>query len=323
MERSVLDFDVALDDDGGLTVAYRAEDPQFGVAAVFTRRRPGPGEAWGDEHLHMVNGSLVRMGVDAAGDVYLLWSVSGAGYYADRYSRAADQWDGPVLLGADGYQAARLDTQRAREGAVIVVSDRSMSKQLRAHTFVAGSGWTEASVLGAGEQATLDIALAIDGSATVVWALGPDYELKVATSDPNTGRWTGVATTLSGSIGPSRAEVDIDPAGNRSVLLGSTFTDSPILSWGSEGAQASWSAPVTVTASGRHPRFGLDAVGNGLALWTQDATYVARFDKSSGTWQQPTRLAASAAGSSLHVAPDGKALALVETGNAVEAFRFE
>jgi hypothetical protein len=252
-------------------------------------------------------------GIDAAGNVTVVWAgIDAAGraaLYAKQRDAAAGVWGAPIALsraGGDVQGEAGLAVDPAGNAVAVWTVAGGV---VQAATREGASGtWSTPVDLSAG-GAQPDPAVAIDGagSVTAVWSRGA---VETATR-PAGGSWapaTAISATLPGGREP---DVAVDAAGGAvAIWRGERGIQSAVR----PHAAATWSSPGHVGGdSVAAPRLAVDAVGNAVATWvdTHGAVRTAVRPAASGHWLSETGVSAIGGASTPQVEVGARGNAIV------------
>lgn len=320
------DPQIALDQAGNATAIW------YGAGLQAATREAGG--AWTTPTI--VAAGTIRaqqLVVDAAGNVTAIW-VGQTGI-SDQLIHSATRaaggtWSAPVVLSSSGFDSVAPDVAVDKAGnttAVWTGSDGT-NKIIQTATRPVSGAWSAPSDLSAGGENATSPQIAIDaaGNATAIWHR-PSAEADIQTATrPAGGTWSaGSYIPNAKSPAADVAQIAFDAAGNTTALWRGSDSVNSILQSSSRSASGTWSAPVNVSATGRHSfgqRLVVDAAGTATAVWhSHDGTYnVVQFATRSpgGTWSTPDNLSATgghAIAPEIALDPAGDAVAVWIRGN--------
>jgi len=235
------------------------------------------------------NSQEAQVGMGPNGTALVVWEAILLGVGSNRFVPGTG-WSDPTLISPDDEQqyGQRLSINDRGDGVAVWVR-RGNETEIWANSFVADSGWSNASAVGAADSSSFpELAVAPDGSAVAVWSTGhrPTF-LWASEFSPGVG-W-GNATILQQDTdgGSQFPAVAMDGLGRGTVV------------WAHSGLWSSryvpgdgWQATVQLDSRPTGDAVVVaDPSGNAMAVWSPsgEAVRTSRFDAATG-WANSTPL---------------------------------
>lgn len=299
----------AIDDDGNVTVVWRASQPD-GSTAIESVYRPHDG-TWGAPVQVAVSaayGTSPRVAVDDAGRALALWVEEvGATEVAYTADRAADgSWSEPVAVSdPEGRTLYGAGVSIGLDGdalATWIAHDEFERRRVHVSSRPAGGEWSAPVLLSDPAQEAQGVTRHIgpSGAATLVWrrSTGGGVAIESATRPPGGVDWSEPVRVSAAGDNVDGFTAAANAAGDLIVVWQSwhRFHDGTLyrpLSSSLRPAGGEWSPPALITdgpATG--PRVTLQADGDAFAVWQTDdhsaPSRVRAAAYSFGSWRQPT-----------------------------------
>lgn len=302
-----------------------------------------PGMGWGAaqtlQAVSTTSGTFLTTGTiaaDANGGAIAIWVTISSGrndLSASRFQPATG-WSAPVLI--EPFANFDFSPSLAIDGsgnalAVWVHADGTFTNQtVWSNRFVPSSGWGTPQQIGGSASTfanTPDVAMTPGGDAIAVWDEATGVNDDIWSNRFLAASGWGTAQLIEADPGSAgAASVAIDPAGNALAVW--TQSDGTLFNAVTNRfvPATGWGTPQILDTDttgnlSSSPVIGMDAAGNGIALWTQQETTPTsfqnrvvsdRFVTTSG-WGAPQTVALGAAGTSLF----SQAISVDGNGNAL------
>jgi hypothetical protein len=301
--RESSDAQAAIDPRGDAVVAFKSQDGS-GATVVDVAAEQGLGGEWGAPATVSPAGSdSPSLGMDAAGDAFLAWRVTGSSGQAVQLAQrpAGGDWSTPTNLSPAGVTAMEPDLAVDAKGDVAVIWEHHVGANLaQVTTRPAGGSWTVPKDLSDEEEEAYRVRVRLDaaGDATAVWIreFKGAFTVRAATAAAGSVAWsapTDLSAVLSQEPEPWPA---VDSGGDGVVAWSIATSDGEAIEAAArKGAGGSWSPPVAISAPGviaTQPQVGIDDAGRAVAIWRDDETtdkgaWSADYDPGSETPDQP------------------------------------
>ncbi len=320
---------VVVDADGNATVVSFGDDA--GDLAVFGTARSADGSWLREDRLSASGQDALdpRVAVAADGTVTGAWIRSdGANWRVQVASRAPGSggtWGLAATLSTAGEDAATPELAAAADGAVTVVwsSLSGVHYRVFAATRPAGGSWSAPQALSDDGQdaASPQVAVAADGTATVVWRRSDgSHDLVETVSRPVGGGWSAAETLSAPGESGLNPQVAVAADGSAIVVWDRFDGSHDRVQASQRPAGGAWSAPETISDAGQSastPQVVIAADGTATAAWRRsdgtDERIQAASQPPGAAWTTPRTL--SDAGQSAFVpllaaAPSGDVTAV-------------
>jgi hypothetical protein len=319
---------VAMDDNGN-GIALWVQTEGFS-SSLWANRYDATIGGWGTPQ--MVAASVVgqhQITMTGAGDAFVVWWSPGQVGF-NRYDAANAAWGtASEIPPVNGEESAIAPQIAASSGGEVVAVWR---QPVGGIFMVAGSrydsgtmGWTPSELLevedGIGSQEAR-LAMGSNGDAVAVWWHGPS--MRANRLEVGAPGWSGAEVITSSGSSPPHAAMD---ASGNVMVVGTSNYDFKATRYDAFAVQwAEQTSPYDMTS---HPRVGLDAAGNGVAVWSYFYTnlgiWAGRYDVWGDSWEASERIdnddEAPRSNWQVAVNAKGHAVAVWSQGNAVWANR--
>ncbi len=284
-----------------------------------------------------------KIAFDSAGNGIAVW-LQGGDVVMSRYTVGNGQWSTATVLDANPNPAysPRVTVERTSGNAFVSWSQSDgAAVSMYVSSFTASNNsWSVAQLLETNNLAVTNsgegTASASNGEhAVVTWLQTDGSANHLYMSRLVAGTWTApvrVDTINAYGVG-DHPEVKVDGSGNVVVVWRQRDPNDGsfrIFARRWDNNTQSFGAIVGLNGPGdRHPRLGMDAAGNAIAIWRGGAVYARRYDVTTGVWSPQFQVSgAGSAGTNGEIAVDTNGDALVtwvesdSTGNSQYARRF-
>ncbi len=293
---------VTVDDGGNATAVWQQWNSSSSSTDVWASRYSGA--AWGTP-VALDNGSgnatRPRIAAAAGGNATAVWQQQN-GSTADIWGCSyvgGTGWSSPVLLEADDTgEALSPELGADSSGNVEVVfqqwNNTSLSYDVRANRFAAGSGWGNASALENDSANATAPKVTVDsgGNFTAVWLQANGSSQGVWASRFESGSWA--APALIESVGGSAGQIEAaaDAAGNATAVWQSANA-SLNTAWRNRYTRGiGWGSAALIPTSGGDiawPQIAVNPSGVAFAVWarsdgTRNSIWANRYVPGSG-WE--------------------------------------
>jgi len=311
------------------------------TAGTLNVNRFAPGTGWGSaqtlQTVSLSTGSLVSLAIaaDANGGAIALWDNASSGrqdLFASRF-QAATGWSAPVAI--EPFAAFDFSPSVGIDGAgnAIAVWEHAdttfTSTTIWANRFVPSSGWGTPQQIGGSSTTfaeTPDVAVTPGGDAIVVWDESNSVSDDIWSNRFVAATGWGTAQLIEADAGTAlAAQVAADAAGNAIAVWDQSDGTLFNIVTNRFVPASGWGTPqildTDTTGSVGGPAVGIDAGGNGIALWVQqeasgtnsiNRVVADRFATTSG-WAAPQTVALGVVSQQIF----SPALAVDGNGNAL------
>lgn len=296
----VRELRLAVDQAGNATAVWTEEAVNFTHSDVVASRFNSGTASWeapvAIENLNL-SAEFPHMGVDAAGNVVLIW-VQGGNIWSNRWDATAESWGIPQLAETEAVNPRPVRFTLAPDGTGLTVwGDRyGMREELFVNRFSADDGWGLATVLQR-EMATTahspQIAMDAEGNAVLAWLQSDGTSLDVWARRFESNLW-GAPELLESRTGDAQHLRLALSQGGDAMAVWEQWDGSAWRVYAShlEGSSGAWGDPTLFDTGGTIPQIALDPAGNAIAVWWQpgfqDRLLANRFDAETESWGTPT-----------------------------------
>jgi hypothetical protein len=265
------------------------------------------------------NGGELNGRVDAAGDVFAVWTRSGTVQAAQRPAggtwSAAQDISGSCIAG----QGVELAVSPAGKAVAVWECPKGGNTIVQAATRRPGGSWSAPHDLSApGHDAHVpQVALERAGTALVVWTRSNGTDVILQAVLQRAGAWSSPEAVSRQGLDVDRPDVALDAHGNGVAVWQSSDGSNSIIQAATRTAAGSWSAPQPLSSGGyaERPQVGVDSAGEAVAVWSFRSANLrleAAVRRAGGGWAPAQTLSspgADAVQQWLAVNPRGNAIA--------------
>ncbi|HEX7127218.1 MAG TPA: hypothetical protein VF406_15775 [Thermodesulfobacteriota bacterium] len=285
---------VAANDSGVAVVAWIQGDGTDD--SVWVSRFDPFDETWrGPDHAAAgspaEDASSPSIDISDTGDVFVAWvqrasAVAQPGIWVNRFDVDLSAWNGPDEIDGQPISASSPQVGADADGNAVVLWEQAGS--IHARRFVKGtpstpSEWGTPQELDTSGQTADHAALAVapTGHAVAIWRRdGGGGRIHASRLDPSSGDWSAAARVQTSTTAPSDApHVALDPSGNAIAVwqqdpgdgklrIRSSRLAASASAWSTDELVKENNAPGDVATA---PRVAVDADGNAVAVWLEDA----------------------------------------------------
>lgn len=250
------------------------------------------------------DGRAPSIGVDAAGDVTVVWEAwaEGTTFIEAVERQAGGAWSAPRAIGEEP-TASSPEPWVAVDPTGDAIAVWKKDEVIQSAYRPTGGPWDAPVAISGEESFVPQAAMNAAGDATVVWMAhrGGRYVVKSAYL-PAGGEWE--APTLVSQPGEEGGDpqIAIDAAGDTLVAWRGEVGGTEYVRTANRPAGGSWEAPADASAAGEEVQSIQDAVdpeGDAIVAWAGDGRQVgeytrvrAAFRPSGGSWETPEELSA-------------------------------
>jgi RHS repeat-associated protein len=338
--------DVVVGPDGAAHAVWRDARPgSTGNDIYYARRDPATGVWSTNERVNNVttgNQQEPRVGVDDAGNVYVLWTdlrnASDADIYFSKRTASTGTWSASVRVNDDGAGKRQdfpsLAVRPSGEAIAVWRDQRGGGQKYNVYSSRLAAGatsWATNRIVTSNASAHKErtgLAVGSTGIAYAVWhdERGGNADVWFA-SLPAGGTTWSTNTKISddaGTAAQTNPDIGVDGTGNLIAVWEDSRTTPRQVRARHKPATGSWAPSVAISsADSREPSLALRTDGHAHLAWhngpavvgSTQSVWTADFDPGPATWSTPEQLSQLAAGTA-----SGRASAAMDGSRTVVLF---